>query len=636
MCGIFGILTLDNNINIFENIINGLIQLQNRGYDSTGLGFFSNNKSFNIYKHISSNDKTSIEKILMNQDKILIEIENKFVGIGHNRWATHGIKNEINAHPHTCYEKKFMIVHNGIIENYSEIKNHLQKNGYIFISQTDTEVIVNLINYYYKKTKSTFEAIKKAINELQGTYGIIVMHIEEPTTLYTVRNGSPILVGLTDNYAIITSEQSGFCNKVNNYITLNNEDICILNLETKRINMKTYHNYIPKGITIGEFTLTPEPYKYWIEKEIYEQSLTVRNAINMGGRIKNEYEVKLGGLEPHINILREINNIILLGCGTSYHSALYGMSFMKNLCNFDIIQVIDGADFSLIDIPKKGKTAIILISQSGETRDLYRCIEIVNENQSNNNIENEIVKIGIINVVDSLIAKNVDCGIYCNAGREMSVASTKVFTSQVICLSLLSIWFSQIHNINKLKRARIIKDLYNLSVNYDSILNSDIISQKIEKISEKIINENINNLFLLGKHTDDYVSREGSLKIKEISYVHSEAYSLSSLKHGPFALLDDNFPTIIIDTQEEFKSKVNNCIEEIYSRKSPIILISNIHCEERKSISKIFEQIEIPENKSFSSLLAIIPLQLLAFKLSIKKGINPDTPKNLAKVVTVE
>ena len=617
MCGIFGILSMIKNHNVKKIIIDGLIQLQNRGYDSSGICTLSN-KEFEIHKYASTNETSSIQRLL----NLNLTDETTRLGIGHNRWATHGAKNDINAHPHISNDKKFVLVHNGIIENYLQLKNELINEGYTFYSQTDTEVIVNLIAYYFNQSNNTFEAIKKTIERLEGTYGIIVMNSEEENNLYAVRNGSPLLIGYNNDYAIITSEQSGFCNMVNTYITLNNDDICVINTSDK-INVQTTNYYNEKKITILNYDLTPDPYPHWTLKEINEQPTTILNSFNCGGRIKNESEVKLGGLEEKIHILKDINNIIILGCGTSYHAGLYASYYFKQLCNFNTVQVFDGADFNYHDIPKIGNSACILISQSGETKDLHRCIEITKEYN--------IFTIGVINVVDSLIAREVDCGIYCNAGREMGVASTKAFTSQVICLSLMSIWFAQIHDLNKNKRIKMIKDLQNLSNDFKNTIQN--IEEDMKTISKEL--SKYNNLFLLGKGTDEYIAKEGSLKIKEISYIHSEGYSASSLKHGPFALLDDNFPTIILNCNDEHSAKVLNCYEEVYSRNSPIYFITNNAYKNTifKHKSKI---IHISKNNSYGSLLGIIPLQLLAYYLSINKGINPDIPKNLAKVVTVE
>jgi glucosamine--fructose-6-phosphate aminotransferase (isomerizing) len=626
MCGIFGIISTFQNQDLYTIIINGLIQLQNRGYDSSGICLL-NNDSFEVHKYASTNEQSSIDKLL--QLKSNIDIKNQMIslGIGHNRWATHGAKNDINAHPHISNDKRFVLVHNGIIENYQVLKSFLIKNDYEFYSQTDTEVIVNLISYYYQMEKNVFIALKKTINEIQGTYGIILMNLFEPHKMYAVRNGSPLLVGITDEYSIITSEQSGFCNMVNNYITLQNDDICIIEKikiktkETYTLHIETSNHYIHKKVTITNHDLTPEPYKHWTLKEINDQPNTIFNAMNRGGRIKNEREVKLGGLEEKIDLLKNIKNIILLGCGTSYHAGLYGAYYLKTLCNFNTVQVIDGAELNEYDIPQNSNTAFVLISQSGETKDLHRCIEIAKKRN--------IITIGIINVVDSLIAREVDCGIYCNAGREMGVASTKAFTSQVICLSMLAIWYAQINNINEMKRIQMIRDLHNISNDFKNVLYQ--VNQQIKDIVLSGI-LNINNLFLLGKGTDEFIAKEGSLKIKEISYIHSEGYSASSLKHGPFALLDEDFPTILLNCHEEHTSKIINCFEEVHSRKSPILFITNNNID----IQKDCIVIKITKNYTYSSLLAIIPLQLLAYYLSIQKGINPDIPKNLAKVVTVE
>jgi glucosamine--fructose-6-phosphate aminotransferase (isomerizing) len=619
MCGIFGIVLNDTD-NIFKLILDGLIQLQNRGYDSAGLSVILND-SFKVHKYASTNEENALQKL---ENKILEETKNTnnsiYSGIGHNRWATHGIKTDINAHPHLSNNKKFSIVHNGIIENYNELKKHLIKNGYTFYSQTDTEVIVNLIDLNYNINNNTFEAIKNTISNLKGTYGLLIQSLYEPNKLFCVRNGSPLLIGQNEDIVIITSEQSGFCNMVNNFITLHNDDICIIEKKNEQILVTTTQTYIKKNITIIDSNLSPYPYEHWTLKEINDQPNVILNSINKGGRIKSNSEVKLGGLEQHTNSLKNIQNIIILGCGTSYFAGLYGMYFFKQICNFNTVQVFDGAEFNEFDIPNIGITAFILVSQSGETKDLHRCIDIAK-------LKN-ITTIGIINVVDSLIAREVDCGIYCNAGKEVGVASTKAFTSQVLCLSMASIWFAQLHNINEKKRVRMINDLHNLSQDIKNTL--DGCKEIIKDISHKIV---ANNMFLLGKGSDEYIAKEGSLKIKEISYIHSEGYSSSSLKHGPFALLDENFPVIILNLDQTHRAKTINCYQEVTSRNSPIILISN---DINISNDVSCDIINIPENKTYSSLLGIIPLQLLAYYLSINKGINPDKPKNLAKVVTVE
>ena len=618
MCGIFGIV-INNDDNIYELIINGLIQLQNRGYDSAGLAVIKENDIL-VNKYASTNDLDALNKI-----KQLNLEKNKHIkiGIGHNRWATHGGKTDANAHPHLSNDKNFALVHNGIIENYFELKKFLIEQKYIFYSQTDTEVVVNLIEYYYSISNNTVEAITKTINSIKGTYGLLIVSLHNKDTLYCVRNGSPLLVGQNENNVIITSEQNGFCGLVNNYITLNPDDICVIKKHISEITVKTSHIYIKKTVTSVISELTPYPYVHWTLKEIYEQPNIVLNAINNGGRIKDNASVKLGGLEQHYNYLKNINNIIILGCGTSYFAGLYGMYFFKQLCVFNTVLVFDGADFNDFDIPNIGNTAFILVSQSGETKDLHRCIEIAKQKN--------IVTIGVINVVDSLIAREVDCGIYCNAGKEVGVASTKAFTSQVICLSMCALWFSELQNVSEKNRIKVISDLHNLS--NDIKITFESCSERIIDISKKIKD---NNMFLLGKGSDEYVAREGSLKIKEISYIHSEGYSSSSLKHGPFALLDEKFPVIILNLDQKHRAKTINCYQEVLSRNSPIIFITNDYTILNEINESACYSILIPENRSYSSLLGILPLQLLAYNLSINRGINPDKPKNLAKVVTVE
>ena len=622
MCGIFGIvLSQQNSENIYNLIINGLIQLQNRGYDSCGLSIFNNNNTFDVLKCASTNEINAIDKLLLLTNENF-KNDNSYIGIGHNRWATHGMKTDLNAHPHLSNDRNFVIVHNGIIENYHILKSMLLEKGFTFFSQTDTEIIVNLIQYNYSQVNgSVFEAIKKTISELNGTYGLIIQSLYEPNKLFCVRNGSPLLIGQTEDRVIITSEQSGFCNMVSNYITLNNDDICIIERIGLEVKLTSNHVYLKKNITALEGLLTPYPYTHWTLKEINEQPNTIMNAINKGGRIKSKTDVKLGGLEQCAHNLKNIKNIIILGCGTSFFAGLYGMYFFKQICNFNTVQVFDGAEFSNCDIPKIGETAFILISQSGETKDLHRCIEIA---KSNN-----IITIGVINVVDSLIAREVDCGIYCNAGKEVGVASTKSFTSQVVCLSLAALWFARLHNINENKRVKMISDLHNLSNDFKNTL--ECCSEKIQEIAKKIRQNN--NMFLLGKGSDEYIAKEGSLKIKEISYIHSEGYSSSSLKHGPFALLDENMPVVILNLDQTHRAKTLNCCQEVASRNSPIILITNTH-ENIQGIN--CETVFVPENKTYGSLLGVVPIQLLAYYLSVERGINPDKPKNLAKVVTVE
>ena len=502
----------------------------------------------------------------------------------------------------------------------------LTAHGYTFFSQTDTEIIVNLIEHYYSTTTSNvLDAIKRTISELSGTYGLLIQSLDEPNKLYCVRNGSPLLIGQNEDRVIITSEQSGFCNMVSNYITLQNDDICTIERDGTRIQITTTHTYLKSSVSVVETELTPHPHEHWTIKEINEQPDVVLTAINKGGRIKSATEVKLGGLEQHIDTLISIDNIILLGCGTSYFAGSYGAYLLKQIgSGFNTVQVFDGAEFCDYDIPKVGNTAFVLISQSGETKDLHRCIEIANANRAS-----VAITIGIINVVDSLIAREVDCGIYCNAGKEVGVASTKAFTSQVIALSMMAIWFAQIHGVSANLRARMITDLHNLSNDVRTTLH-DCRATIIEIAATMPATT---NMFLLGKGSDECIAKEGALKVKEISYIHAEGYSTSSLKHGPFALLDEVCPVVILNLDQTHRAKTMNCCQEVEARHSPIVFITNdINYTEVSNHTVI----RVPDNKTYASLLGIIPIQLLAYYLSINRGINPDKPKNLAKVVTVE
>jgi glucosamine--fructose-6-phosphate aminotransferase (isomerizing) len=612
MCGI---ICFNGNIKCINFLLNGLKQLQNRGYDSAGICCIQDNQ-FKIIKFASTNNKNGIELIEECKDIF----NNDFIGIGHTRWATHGAKTDYNAHPHIDNTGNFALVHNGIIENYLELKDFLIKNGYEFKSETDTEIIVNLISYNYNITKDTLKSIQITINELQGTWGLAILSLYEPNKIFLTRHGSPLLVGKTDRFGIGTSEQSGFDNKLKDYIVLNNEDICIIE-NNKELFIKTNDKYNLKKIENNRFDISPSPYKYWIQKEIEEQIDSSLRAISLGGRLLSNSEVRLGGLQNYTSELIEINNIIILGCGTSYHSGLLATYYFKDLCNFNTVQVFDGAEFTNKDIPKIGKTAVIFLSQSGETKDLHRCIDIANENN--------LFMIGVVNVVDSMIAREVHCGVYINAGREVSVASTKAFSGQVIILSMIAIYFSQIHDINKNKRLNYIKDLKKLIQDIEKTL---IISRELMNVWAEKISKN-KNLFILGKGKAEAIAKEGSLKIKEISYIHAEGYSTSSLKHGPFGLLEKDFPCIFIINDDNFINKNINAIEEVNSRLADIFIISSVDNFNLYSEKNI---INIPNNKTFGDLLSVIPLQYLAYYLAIQKNYNPDYPRNLAKVVTVE
>lgn len=614
MCGIIGILA-KKDIIVLEYLLNGLKQLQNRGYDSAGISITSENNII-TKKYASTNDLNSLKKL----DEEFCDIKNiSNLGMGHTRWATHGAKTDTNSHPHISYDNNVILVHNGVIENYIQLKNELISKGIKFKSQTDTEVIVNLIAFYYKTMKFD-QAILKTLERLQGTWGLVIICADNLNKLYCVRKGSPLLVSENDDYVMISSEQSGFNGLVSNYFILDGNDLCEIELTDNKISVKTNKNYITKDTILENFDLSPDPYPHWTLKEINEQYEASLRALTFGGRLLDDNRVKLGGLEGHTEILKRIDNIIFLACGTSYHASMIGVNYFKELCKFNIVMLYDGAEFNKNDIPKIGNTALIFLSQSGETKDLHRCIEIGRAN--------DLFTIGIVNVVDSMIAREVMCGVYLNAGREVGVASTKCFTNQVIVLALMAVWFSQIHNINFNKRKEFIKGLRNLPNDIKNTVENCFTS--IPKFVEIL---NTENLFVLGKSNCEAIAKEGALKIKEISYIHAEGYSGSALKHGPFALLSEKFPVILVATDNIYFSKMLNVYEEIKSRKAPILFITD---KKNNEINHIENIVNIENNCMFSDLLAVIPLQIISYYLSIGKNLNPDFPRNLAKSVVVE
>ena len=589
------------------------------------------------------------------------------VVMGHTRWATHGVISTENAHPHLSMSKKIALVHNGIIENYKAIKDRLIVQGtnaeYTFNSQTDSEVIANLIDYYYVVKSETIEAaIQKAVAELSGTYGLAIQCIDHPDKTFIIRNGSPLLIGENDDYIMATSEVSGFVNQMKHYYTVKNNDLIIFSQKDGIKTTSAASASLKKMTCHNEaIVLSPDPYNHWTLKEIHEQKDTLLRAINNGARIHLN-KIKLGGVDMLRDYIREIETIVLVGCGTSLHSCQIGAFYLKKFQhlgygNVNHICSYDAAEFSVLDIPKKGKTLVIMISQSGETMDLHRILPFVKERGC--------LTMGIINVVDSLIAREVDCGIYMNAGRENAVASTKSFTSSLMILKLFSIWFYQEicisdtlntpplhfdakkHNIlgntsvcqnirNVVEQVGKLNEIYKYNCDYP--FNDDYPFNECDKTiynnNERVTMLtclNKENLFILGKGRMECIAKEAALKLKEICYIHAEAYSGSALKHGPFALLTEGFPVIFLIDKEN-KDKMWNAYQEVKSRRAYCLVISELDLP-----SVPAEQlIKIPENGDLQEILYIVALQHICYSLSQLRGINPDTPRNLAKVVTVE
>ena len=650
MCGICGYI---GNDNAFDYIYEGICSLLNRGYDSVGIctintinsntcldenekleensstdtnNVNTNNFEFLLHKYASTETERAEKKILKHKDEYLNSINN--VGIGHCRWRTTGHKNDVNAHPHNDMHNTFSLVHNGIIENYKELKEFLLNEQFTFTSETDTEIIVNLISYFYKSNSNIIHAINKAINHLEGTYALAILCINSPNSLYCVRKGSPLLIGFSEDYSysMVASEKYGFDKNIKNYMCLENNDIVVIERKSNKCSFTSYSgiSYNINNLEIIINSNTCSPYETWTLKEIYEQKETYLRAIGNGGRIKDDYNVKLGGLEQNEKELLELEQIILLGCGSSLNAAYMSEKWFNELCLFNTIQVIDASLFTKNNIPKKGKTGVILISQSGETFELSLCINIAKE-------EN-IPMIGIVNVVDSLIARETLCGVYLNSCREMSVCSTKAVTSQMIVLSLVALWFSQnqykYENVIREKRKKYIEDLKKLNLQIEHLLN---------KMNSKTFNyetllnvfDNKNAGFVISQTLG--IAREGALKLKEMCYIMAEGDLASSLKHGPFSILNNNFPVILIDNNDENHIKVNNIYNEIISREGTVITITNY-----QNIQKYRNNCIItPYNETYANILSVIALQLFIYNLSKERNKNVDYPRNLAKTITV-
>lgn len=609
MCGIIAFLS--KNREAAQYLFNGLTILQNRGYDSAGICTINKNQEF-INTKYASNGTNALETLRKNID----HHKNNTIGIAHTRWATHGSKTDYNAHPHIDCNNRISLVHNGIIENYKELKNFLIKNGMTFRSDTDSEVVANLISYYLNKY-DILSSINKAINKLQGTWGIAIIDNKNPHNMYLCKKGSPLLVAYDDDFTIVASESSAFSQYTNRYIILRDNEIVKLGTEKDEQLIDYEFKTVEE---VEEIKLTPDPYPHWMLKEIFEQPNTALRAISMGGRIYNNYNVKLGGLMTHKDELIRIKNLLIVASGTSLHAGMMGMRFFKYLKCFNTVSIIDASEFVANDIPEDNPGMIVL-SQSGETRDVHDAMEIAKINN--------VIIIGVVNIVGSLISRESDCGVYLNAGREVAVASTKSFTSQVIVLALMSAWFSQ----QKAKEVKhkcevIIKNIRNISLNFTDIvrnINKLISDDLVDKLKDK------KSLFVLGRGFSYPIACEAALKIKEIAYIHAEGYPGGALKHGPFALLEKDMPVILYIFDDEYADKMQSAVEEVKARGAYTIVITNNKKYDRTHYDYC---IQIPECGILTPLLGIMPIQYLSYKIALVNNYNPDFPKNLAKTVT--
>jgi glucosamine--fructose-6-phosphate aminotransferase (isomerizing) len=598
--------------------------------------FVDNLKVQSFTTHKFAGDR-AIDKILDNRD-----FHTGSVSILHSRWRTIGDKSDANSHPHHDFYDKFALVHNGIVENYAELRDELYyKHGYKFRSETDTEVIVNLISYYYmsesfKETtieENVVAAITKALARIRGTYALAILCIDTPETLYCVRHGSPLLIGMSEDASttMISSECAGFDAQIVKYFPIEMNDIVSLSkcrdgtIAMKSNGLIQYESQT-KSFTGETLATSPAPFAHWTIKEIYDQVDVARSAIANGGRLcVGTNVIKLGGLDRMRDELLSCDNIILLGCGTSFNACQLTAHLFKSIKCFNTVQVHDGAEFSEDDIPFHGrsKTCFVFVSQSGETKDLHRCLETVKSSCESRHINYHTM--GVINVADSMIAREVECGVYLNCGREVAVASTKAFTSQIIVLTLIALWFSQ-------ARPR----LSNTQDHIQKILGlPDEISKAIEvniQMCQKIAKmlKDKSSIFLLGRGTLFSVAREGALKLKEIGYIHAEGYSSAALKHGPYALLTPGFPVILLMEKQTASKTI---YDELKARDATVITVGTVGSLDLKDCDNF--NIKLSET-GHTEVLATIMLQLIAYYLSIEKGINPDYPRNIAKVLSTD
>jgi glutamine---fructose-6-phosphate transaminase (isomerizing) len=607
MCGISAIVSKKQGV--FNFLFGCLEKLQNRGYDSAGISGVTSTKKIVIRKHATDDASSALQKLK-------VDGENAFnscsIGIAHTRWATHGEVNDTNSHPHICYRNRIALVHNGIIENYATIKQDLQSKGVSFKSATDSEVVVNLISYLNVKLPLA-KAIKKALEMLEGTWAFAIISVD-CDKLYFTRHGSSLLMAQTDDEIVVTSEIAGLMTKDQRYSRYSNV------IEDKLYQMSA--NYVldceTKELHYQATDVSPFPYTHWTLKEINEQ-VNLNKTLVFDGRVCLDGTIRLGGLDENQDALMKCKNVILLGCGTSYHAGLIGQHFLRKYCPQLNAICLNAAEFDTDTIQecKRKETAVVMISQSGETRDLIKCLEICKAQN--------VITIGVVNVVESYIARETTCGVYCHAGREVAVASTKSFTAQTLVLIMITLWFnSKLDAENTYQRKTLVLALEKFMQETEKVL--DRLQHKVDYYNMLKQLETASSMFILGpKGKDMAIALESALKIKEISYIHCEGTYTGSLKHGPLALITNGLPVLCLLSDKTDYASVCNAMEEIRCRNGKPILIGNHECAD----------IPIETNNEFGFLWNNMALQLIAYKLSVRKGINPDMPRNLAKVVTV-
>ena len=609
MCGIVGY--IGEQPKAIDAVLDGLTALEYRGYDSAGVAFMESGTI--------TTDK-QIGRVQALRDSIG-KVPQSHCAIGHTRWATHGGVTITNAHPQYNTAKTITVVHNGIIENYMELRAHLEKQGYTFVSQTDTEVIPHLIDFYRRSSNTFEQAFEEALNQLRGAYALEVIAAEEPDVLYAARLSSPLVLGVGKDMCILASDPSALQEHTKQVVFLNDYEF------VRAEKNGTYHikdfkeaKLIERAAETLDYDAaiaTKGDYAHFMLKEIHEIPAAVRSAIL--GRVRLESNtIKLGGLESVAEQLHYIDRIVIVSCGTASYAGLYGEYAIEELAGIPV-EVQQASEFKYRNEPFSRSTALIAVSQSGETADTIAAL---------NKVENYgVLRLGVVNAVGSTIARMTDAGVYCHAGPEQAVASTKAFFSQSIILMLIGLYLSD--GRTKLYKP-LLRELDALPDKINRILSD---TEAIEKLAEKY--KDYDDFFYLGRGYGYPCALEGTLKHKECALVHAEAYPAGEMKHGPLALIDKHFPTFVIATDSALLEKTMSNIQEIRARGGPIIAIAT---EGNKTIQKLADDvIYVPKSmEQTSPLLAAVVMQLFSYYVAVEKGYDVDRPRNLAKSVTVE
>lgn len=612
MCGIVAYI---GKKNAFPILVKGLQRLEYRGYDSAGVALL--NGKLNIYKK-----KGKVSELLDFTEGKNLDGD---IGIGHTRWATHGKPDDVNAHPHISGNERLTLVHNGIIENYNLLKTALSEKGHIFNTETDTEVLVHLIEEIQKQDNLPLEeAVRVALNHVVGAYAIVVMDKNDPDKLVAARKASPLVVGISKDSFLLASDATPIVEHTNQVVYLNDEEIVVVRRDGT-FEIRTIGNEIQTPF-IQELNLKIEKlekngYDYFMLKEIHQQPETIRDC--MRGRLNaDEGWVKLGGVDDHSQRILDAERFIIVACGTSWHAGLIAEYIFEDLCRIPV-EVEYASEFRYRKPIIKEKDVVIALSQSGETADTLAALQLAKDKGA--------LTYGIVNAVGSSIARITDAGSYIHAGPEIGVASTKAFTGQVTLLAMMALSIAKHKGtISESYYRRLLVAMETIPGKVQQVLKND---DKIKYIAGEI--KNAHNSLYLGRGYNFPVSLEGALKLKEISYIHAEGYPAAEMKHGPIALIDRFMPVIVIATNKSAYEKIVSNIQEVKARHGMVIAIVT---EGDSEISKIADfTIEIPDTEEpLTPLLSVIPLQLLSYHIAVMRGCDVDQPRNLAKSVTVE